>query len=176
VVEARENGARVTSAGVPHYLIATDAKWVLDEVLGALEGPGTTLTYCDSGKQVTPAVKADKPDLAILDLQIGTMGAMAVTMELRLEESGGRAPHVPVLMLLDREADVFLARRSGAEGWLIKPLDSLRLARAAKTILGGGRVQEGVPAEAPPAAAAAEPAAEGLDDSEVADGDEALSG
>ena len=48
-------------------------------------------------------------------------------------------------MLFDREADVFLASRAGAEGWLIKPLDSLRLARAAKTILDGGRVQEGVP-------------------------------
>ena len=117
----------VTSAAVPHYLIATDAEWVLDDVQGALEGPGTTLTYCESGQQVTPSVKADKPDLVILDLQIGTMGGMAVTMDLRLEESGGRLPHVPVLMLLDRTADVFLASRAGAEGWLIKPLDSLRL-------------------------------------------------
>ena len=33
-------------------------------------------------------------------------------------------------MLLDRRADVYLARRSGAEGWLIKPLDPLRLKRA----------------------------------------------
>ena len=152
---------QVTSAAVPHYLIATDAKWVLDEVQGALEGPGTKLTYCESGKQVTPAAKADMPDLAILDLQIGTMGAMAVTMELRLEESGGRVAHVPVLMLLDREADVFLARRAGAEGWLIKPLDSLRLARAAKTILSGGRVQEGVPDEPKPVVTTVEPAAEG---------------
>ena len=89
---------------------------------------------------------ADPPDLVVLDLQIGTMGGMAVTMDLRLEESGGRLPHVPVLMLLDRTADVFLARRAGAEGWLIKPLDSLRLRRAASTLLSGGNVHEGVPA------------------------------
>ena len=146
---------------MPHYLIATDAQWILDEVQGALEGPGTTLTWCESGQQVTPAVKANKPDLAILDLQIGTMGGMAVTMDLRLEESGGRVPHVPVLMLLDREADVFLASRAGAEGWLIKPLDSLRLARAAQTLVNGGQVHEGVPKPAEPTVAVAELAVEG---------------
>jgi CheY-like chemotaxis protein len=70
------------------------------------------------------------------------MGAMAVTMNLRLDHSGGRIPHVPVLMLLDRLADVHLARRSGAEGWIIKPLDSLRLRRAAGEILGGGSWHE----------------------------------
>ena len=67
-------------------------------------------------------------DIAIFDLQIGSMGGMAVTMSLRLDESAGGVPHVPVLMLLDRVADVHLARRSGADGWLVKPLDPLRVA------------------------------------------------
>jgi hypothetical protein len=46
-------------------------------------------------------------------------------------------------------ADLFLARRAGAEGWLIKPLDSLRLRRAATAIMGGGTFYEGLPADAP---------------------------
>ena len=33
-------------------------------------------------------------------------------------------------MLLDRRADVHLAKRSAADGWLIKPLDPLILQRA----------------------------------------------
>ena len=41
-------------------------------------------------------------------------------------------------MLLDRRADVFLARRSGAEGWLLKPLDPIRLRRAVAALLAGG--------------------------------------
>ena len=48
-------------------------------------------------------------------------------------------------MLLDRKADLHLARRSGAEGWLIKPLDALRLKRAAKAIMNGGTYTEGIP-------------------------------
>lgn len=137
---------------MPHYLIATDANWIVDEVQGALGGPGATFTLCPTGQQVTPAVKANRPDLVILDLQIGTMGAIAVTLDLRLEESGGRVRHVPVLILLDRLADVFLASRAGAEGWLIKPLDSLRLRQAASTVLAGGTVREGVPEVAEEAA------------------------
>ena len=46
-------------------------------------------------------------------------------------------------MLLDRDADVFLARRSGADGWLVKPLDAFSLRRAATAILDGEPVEPG---------------------------------
>ena len=52
-------------------------------------------------------------------------------------------------MLLDRSADVFLAQRSAAEGWLIKPLDAIRLRRALRTVIGGGTYTEGVPGDQP---------------------------
>ncbi len=130
---------------MPHILIAADAEWVIDEVRSALETPDTTFVVCRRGQDVSTASKGQTPDLAVLDLQISNMGGMAVCMNLRLDESGGRLPHIRVLMLLDRAADTFLARRAGAEGWLVKPLDSLRLRRAAATVLRGGTVYEGLP-------------------------------
>jgi DNA-binding response OmpR family regulator len=84
------------------------------------------------------AVLDELPDLVVVDLQMGNMGGMAVCLELRLEASYDRIGHVPVLMLLDRRPDVFLARRSGAEGWLVKPLDPIRLRRATTALLEGG--------------------------------------
>lgn len=147
-----------------HILVATDADWVIEELRAALEEPGTSITVCRNGRFVAEAVKQRTPDLAILDLQIGSMGGMAATMALRLDESSGSAPHVPVLMLLDRAADLHLARRSGADGWLIKPLDALRLRRAVTLITSGGRVTEGVPVEptdAPSESAAGESIATG---------------
>lgn len=128
-----------------HVLLATDADWIVDEVTAALGGPDTSFTVCREGRLVTDLVAERAPDLAVLDLQIGSMGAMAVTMALRLDESAGVLPHVRVLMLLDRVADVHLARRSGAEGWMVKPLDAFRLARAADAVAGGGTWTEGVP-------------------------------
>jgi DNA-binding NarL/FixJ family response regulator len=126
----------------------------VEQVHAAIDGPDVQWTECRSGRAVRAAVNAavaagSAPDVALLDLQIGTMGGIAVCLDLRLEESGERQPHVPVIMLLDRLADVFLAQRPGAEGWLVKPLDSMRLRRAVRTVLAGGTFQEGLPDAAP---------------------------
>jgi DNA-binding response OmpR family regulator len=92
------------------------------------------------------------------------MGGMAITMDLRLDASSGMLPHVPVLMLLDREVDIHMARRSGANGWIIKPLDALRLRRAVDAVVSGGCYAEGITAETAPAgpAEAAEESADSL--------------
>ena len=119
-------------------LIAADAQWVVEEVVAALSSSEDTVRTVSRGQDVLPAVAEHTPDLAIIDLQIGRMGGMASVLEVRLEEGAGRLPHVPILMLLDRRPDVFLAKRSQAEGWLIKPLDALRLRKAITTVLGGG--------------------------------------
>lgn len=118
-----------------HVLIATDAQWVVDDLVAALSGPETSFTVCRNGRDVTGVVNARTPDLAILDLQSGSMGGMAVAMNLRHDESAGVVPYIPILMLLDRQADVFLARRSGADGWLVKPLDALKIQRSVDSIL-----------------------------------------
>ncbi len=131
-----------------HILLATDAQWILNEVVAVLGTPSTSFTVVSDGRDVSDAVKTHTPDLAILDLQSGSMGAMAVAMNLRLDHSSGNAPMVPVLMLLDRVADVHLARRSGADGWIIKPLDALRLRRAVTMVLDGDVYQEGLPTNA----------------------------
>ena len=127
---------------VPDIIIASDAAWVRADILSVLDDPDTTVREVTRGFQVRPAVAEKTPDLAILDLQIGKMGGMATCYDLRLEEGAGRLPHVPVLMLLDRRADVFLARRALAEGWVVKPLDPMRLSRAIRTVLAGDRYED----------------------------------
>lgn len=125
--------------------MATDAPWVLEEVRAALGGSDTTIRWLRAGKDVPPAVGDHAPSLVVLDLQIGNMGGMATCMALHLDAGVGRLPAVPILMLLDRAADVFLAQRCEADGWLVKPLDSFRLRRAAKALMAGGRYVEAVP-------------------------------
>lgn len=132
-----------------HIVLATDADWIVDEITAALGGPDTRFTVCRDGRVVSKVVTESEPDLVIVDLQVGSMGGMAITMDLRLDESGGLVDHADVLMLLDRQADVYLAQRCGAEGWLIKPIDALRLQRAVAAIANGERVTEGVPATVP---------------------------
>ena len=118
-------------------LIATDADAVHDEVEAALADESTRVTRVRTGVDVGPAVAASTPDLVILDLQIGNMGGVAACLHLRHEAGAGRLPAVPVMILLDRPADVFLARRADADGWVVKPLDAFTLRRAAAAILEG---------------------------------------
>lgn len=162
-----QGSVRPSRVKIVHILIATDAQWVVNDVVAALDAPSTTFTIISNGRQVVAAVAAQTPDIAILDMQVGSMGGMAITMDLRLDQSDGRLPKVPVLMLLDRVADIHMARRSGADGWTIKPLDSLRLRKAVTEISAGGCYAEGLPVvevfEDDTAVEAQEPAEESAD-------------
>ena len=137
-------------------LVASDATWVVEEITAALSSVDDTVREVTTGAEVLPAVAEHTPDIAVIDLQIGRMGGMATCLDLRLEEGAGRLPHVPVLMLLDRRPDVFLARRAQANGWLVKPLDALRVRKAITTVINGGTYEDDayrpvtvVPAAAP---------------------------
>jgi DNA-binding response OmpR family regulator len=120
---------------MPDVLIATDADAVFAEVEAALADDTTTVRRVRSGSEVGPSVKQSTPDLVVLDLQIGNMGGIATCIHLRHEAGAGRLDGVDVLLLLDRDADVMLARRSGADGWVVKPLEAFSLRTAAQAIL-----------------------------------------
>ena len=124
--------------GVPTILVASDAPSVRAEVVAIAQRPDVTVVEARSGPEVMREVNQSLPDLVVVDLQMGNMGGMAVALELTLEASYDKIGHVPVLMLLDRRPDVFIARRSGAEGWVVKPLDPIRLRRAITSLLDGG--------------------------------------
>ena len=127
---------------VADVLIASDAEWVHHEVRQVLRGPDLTVRSVHSGPDALAAVRERAPDLAVLDMQIGNMGAMAISLDLHLEEGMDRLPHVAILILLDRRPDVFLARRSGAEGFVVKPLDPIRLRRAVTALLAGDTYED----------------------------------
>lgn len=115
-------------------LLATDADWLFDDVVAALGG-SHEIYRVREGAAVAGAVTEVVPQLVILDLQIGNMGGVATSLLLKQEGRAGRLPEVPILLLLDREADEYLATQSDADRWVVKPLNSLALRRAAQELL-----------------------------------------
>jgi DNA-binding response OmpR family regulator len=120
---------------MPKVIVASDAHWVRDQVKASLCSPGFEVIEVARGQDVRRVVGEVEPELVIVDLQIANMGGMAVSIDLRLEESAGRLPHVPVLLLLDREADKFLARSAQADAILVKPFDPGTLRRTVKNLI-----------------------------------------
>jgi len=131
-------GQAVPSPFVPDILIAADSAAVYDEIRSMVAGSGTSVRWIPRGEAVREEMNLRPADLAIVDSQIGTMGGIAVALDLRLEADAGRLEPRPVLLVLDRRPDVFMARRSGAEGWILKPLDPIRMGKAVAALLAGG--------------------------------------
>jgi len=115
-------------------LVATDADYVHDEIEAALDDDHRVVRV-HAGAEVLAAVAVHGPVLVILDLQIGNMGGMAACLDLRLEERAGRIGPQRILMLLDRDADDFLARQAEADAWTVKPIDALTLRNTARETL-----------------------------------------
>jgi CheY-like chemotaxis protein len=116
-------------------LVAADAKWVRDLVKSACTGPRQRVLEVTRGQDVRDLVGEQGPDLVVLDMQIANMGGLAVAIDLRLEGAAARIPDVAILLLLDREADRFLAKRVDADAELVKPVDPGTLRRTVDALL-----------------------------------------
>jgi DNA-binding response OmpR family regulator len=127
-----------TFGSVPDVVIAADSRAIFDEIRSVVDEPGTTIRWIRRGEDVREEINHRPADLVIADMQIDTMGGIAVALDMQLESDAGRLDPCPVLLVLDRRPDVFMARRSGAAGWILKPLDPLRLRRAVAALLAGG--------------------------------------
>ena len=107
-------------------LVATGSDQTYEEVNAALSGDYKVVRLY-AGADVVDAIQLHNPAVIILDLQIGNMGGVAACLEIRLESKAERIPKQNVFLLLDREADVFLAQEAEADGWVVKPIDPLGL-------------------------------------------------
>jgi DNA-binding response OmpR family regulator len=115
---------------MPRVLVVADEPWVRNEVHATLTTPGfELLDHQDSASAAETAI-AEDVDVLVVDLQVGAMGGMAITRSVREATGSSEAPGLPVVLLLDRSADSFLARRAGAAAWLTKPFTSHQLQAA----------------------------------------------
>ncbi len=77
------------------------------------------------GREALGAARREGPDVIVADEIASGMGAFALAKELR----GAAEPYLgAIVILLEREQDVWLAEWSGADAWFVKPVDPFQLA------------------------------------------------
>ncbi|MEM8922794.1 MAG: response regulator [Actinomycetota bacterium] len=118
-------------------LLATDSDHLFQDVDAVLASDDTTVLRVRAGADVQPVCQSMPPDLVLLDLQIGNMGGIATCLGLKQDQEQERLPVFPVGLILDRKVDTFLASEAHADGWLVKPIDPLRLRRLATRLMDG---------------------------------------
>ena len=111
-------------------LVVADVPWVLNDVRSALGEARYTLAESEDPRMVVDTVATTEPDAVVVDFQVGSMGGMAVTRAVRQAFSRSDRTPPPVILLLDRDADAFLAGRSGASHWVRKPFGAADLRAA----------------------------------------------
>lgn len=119
-------------------LVVADTPWARNEVHAALTDPDIELVDHEDPATVAESITRDHFDAVVVDLQVGSMGGMAVTRAVREAATTGGAEPVPVVILLDRSADAFLAKRAGAAAWVTKPFTSYEITRALERALREG--------------------------------------
>ena len=102
--------------------LVTDASWVANEVRAGLSLGEWDIEEISEPRLTTSLVKEKRPDAVIVDMQVGSMGGMAVIRGIRGEVDEADRPRT--VLLLDRSADEFIARRAGADAWVLKPINA----------------------------------------------------
>ncbi|MEE8405950.1 MAG: response regulator [Acidimicrobiia bacterium] len=108
--------------------LVTDASWVANEVRAGLSIGEWDIEEISDPRLTTSLVMEKRPDAVIVDMQVGSMGGMAVIRGIRGEIDEADRPRT--VLLIDRSADEFIARRAGADAFVLKPINAYELRAA----------------------------------------------
>lgn len=97
--------------------------------VGMALGPAWSVTDATDGVHARRLVAAEHPDLVICDETMETYGAFGLARDLTVMEKPPK-----ILILLERAQDDWLAKWSGADRWLVRPVDPFAVAKAAREL------------------------------------------
>jgi phosphate regulon transcriptional regulator PhoB len=122
-------------------LIVDDEKDIADLISYNLEREGFSTIKVFHGDKVLAIIKAQKPDLMILDLMLPGMNGLDICKGLRADPD---IAHLPVIMLTAKsdEVDKIIGLEIGADDYITKPFSVKELIARVRTILRRGQARE----------------------------------
>ncbi len=116
----------------PTIAIIEDEKSVAKGLIYGLEQEGYSVRWAASGQAGLELVRAESPELLILDLRLPDIGGYDVCRTLRAEKK-----NLPILILTasDQEMDKVLGLELGADDYLVKPFGFRELLSRIRALL-----------------------------------------
>ncbi|MGE5264839.1 MAG: response regulator [Acidobacteriota bacterium] len=112
-------------------LVVDDEAKIVQLARDYLEHAGFSVMTAGDGKTALAAVRAEKPDLVILDLGLPGMDGLDVTRTMR------RETNVPIIMLTARteETDKLIGLEIGADDYITKPFSPKEMVARVRVVL-----------------------------------------
>ena len=106
-------------------LVVTDDLQVQEELTYALP-VGVQARFAADARSAWKELQTGVPSVVVVDIQTGSAGGYGLTKDM-----GARPEfaHVPVVMLLERRQDSWLAKQAGAAFFVCKPVPATSLVR-----------------------------------------------
>ncbi|MFH9661595.1 two-component system response regulator CseB [Streptomyces sp. NPDC017248] len=114
-----------------HVLFVEDDDVIREATQLALERDGFAVTAMPDGLSGLAAFRADRPDIALLDVMVPGLDGVSLCRRIRDEST------VPVIMLSARadSIDVVLGLEAGADDYVTKPFDGAVLVARIRAVL-----------------------------------------
>ena len=123
-------------------LVCDDERHIVRLIQVNLEKQGWTVVTAYDGKEGLEKIRAEKPDLCVLDVMMPYMDGFEVLKSLRREPE---TESLPVIMLTAKaqDKDVFEGYHYGADMYLTKPFNPAELVSFVKRIAMGNGSSSG---------------------------------
>ena len=117
-----------------NVLVVEDEPAVQELIAVNLEHGGHRVRLADDAETALRMVKAELPDLLVVDWMLPGMSGMALAKALRAE---GRTRHLPIILLTARgeEADKIAGLEAGADDYVTKPFSPRELVARIRAVL-----------------------------------------
>jgi len=126
-----------------YVLVVAERRWREETrvAFGGLrdeDGVEPDFEFADDGRAALDLAHGETPDLVVIQVGVGPFGAFGLCRELKSD------PDIscPVLLLLEREQDEWLARRFGADAWVARPWHAWEMERVAVRLTQDRRAEE----------------------------------
>jgi two-component system, OmpR family, alkaline phosphatase synthesis response regulator PhoP len=132
-------------------LVVEDEQSLLHTLRYNLTRAGHDVRLCTNGSQVLDLVRANPPDVLLLDLMLPGLDGLEICRQLRRDTSNAAVSRVPILILTarDEEIDKVVGLEVGADDYLTKPFSMHELLARVKALIRRADMV-GMPRETPP--------------------------
>jgi DNA-binding response OmpR family regulator len=101
-------------------LVVTDSPGVRSELEYGVPAD-MEASFARDSREAMEAMSTKAPSAVVVELQTGSAGGYGLARDMELDE---RLAHVPIIILLERTQDAWLARQAGAKLYRTKPIEA----------------------------------------------------